>query len=372
MRDKPVVLRYKVEFLPLSETFIYNQIRALKRFEAVVVTEKRLNEKVYPFDRIDLIERRPALMPPFLARRRFSRQLAAIAHRHHARLVHANFGGIGAQLIGPCRRIGIPLVTSFHGNDVYVLPHKKPGIYDELFRHGALLICTSGYLRARLLKVGAPPDRTIVHHAGIEVAKFPFKERRPNEGGPMRLLAVGRFVRKKGFHLLIDAVHQLAERGRNVELTLVGFGPNAGRLEQFRAAGPGADRIFIRHSDKSPHPHRMRNEELERAHLAVISSSVTRKGSMESLCWYAVEAQACGLPLVATRHNGIPEAVDEGRSAVLVDENDAEALAAGIEQLLDRPADWPAMGRAGRAYVEEKFDLARNTSALEEIYDSII
>ncbi len=371
MPNPPVVLRYKREFLPLSETFIYNQIAAIRRFTAVVVTEELQNQAVFPFPRIEQIRRKHSLLPRFIATRAFTAELGAIARRHDAKLVHTNFGGMGAMLIGPCRRLGLPLITSFHGNDVYNLPREKPGVYNELFRLGDRFICTSGFLRDRLLALGAPPDRTVVHRAGVRLDAFPFAERRPDPAGPIRILAVGRFVPKKGYHHLIAAFHSLAPEWPQIELTLVGYGPELPRLEALAAAGPGAARIHFRRSDRSDQPHTLRDEELARAHLAVVSSSVTPNGAMESLCWFNVEAQACGLPLVATRHNGIPEAVDDGRSAILVPENDPAALAAAIANLLGRPADWPSIGRAGRAFVEANFNITRNTAVLEDLYASL-
>ena len=80
------------------------------------------------------------------------------------------------------------------------------------------------------------------------------------------------------------------------------------------------------------------------------------------------EAQAMGLPVVCTRHSGLPEGMLEGKSGFLVPERDADALADCLADVISRPESWPKMGRQGRAFVEAEYDLDQRNDALVELY----
>ena len=84
-----------------------------------------------------------------------------------------------------------------------------------------------------------------------------------------------------------------------------------------------------------------------------------------------VEAAASGLPVVATRHSGIPEAVVDGETGFLVAERDAGALAERIGRLLGSAELRARLGAAGRRLAEDKFDLRIQTARLEAIYDEV-
>ena len=83
------------------------------------------------------------------------------------------------------------------------------------------------------------------------------------------------------------------------------------------------------------------------------------------------EAQAMGLPVVCSRHNGFPESILDGQSGFLVPERDVDALAACLGKLLQSPETWPEMGRRGRAYVEAEYDLEKRNDALVALYRAL-
>ena len=85
-----------------------------------------------------------------------------------------------------------------------------------------------------------------------------------------------------------------------------------------------------------------------------------------------VEAQACGLPVVATKHNAFPETVCDGKSAFLVPEKDVDALAEKLEYLIIHPEIWPQMGTAGREYVQKNYDIKTLNQKLARIYQALL
>ena len=86
----------------------------------------------------------------------------------------------------------------------------------------------------------------------------------------------------------------------------------------------------------------------------------------------AVEAAACGVPVIATRVGGIPEIVEDGASGILIPPRDRESLTQAILRLATDSELRAAMGRAGRAIAEERFDLNRNLDQMEALYREVL
>lgn len=108
------------------------------------------------------------------------------------------------------------------------------------------------------------------------------------------------------------------------------------------------------------------------SHIFLLPSVTSEKGDREGQGLVIQEAQASGLPVVSTLHNGIPEGVRKGESALLVPERDVDALAEKLEYLIENPERWIEMGRAGRRFVEKKYDIKKLNDKLEEIYQGLL
>jgi colanic acid/amylovoran biosynthesis glycosyltransferase len=98
---------------------------------------------------------------------------------------------------------------------------------------------------------------------------------------------------------------------------------------------------------------------------------VSIEGDAEGQGLFLQEAQACGLPVVATQHGALPEGLVPGTSGFLAPERDAEALAERLEFLVTHPEVWPEMGRAGRSFVEGRYDIGKLNAQLVELYRSV-
>ena len=105
----------------------------------------------------------------------------------------------------------------------------------------------------------------------------------------------------------------------------------------------------------------------------MLAPSVTsQNGDCEGIPVAIVEALAWGLPVLSTLHSGIPEVIQDGESGFLVPERDTEALAEKLEYLIEHPELWPEMGRKGRKYVEEHYDIDKLNDRLVEIYQRLL
>jgi colanic acid/amylovoran biosynthesis glycosyltransferase len=112
-------------------------------------------------------------------------------------------------------------------------------------------------------------------------------------------------------------------------------------------------------------------EHFARADIFVLTS-VSIEGDAEGQGLVLQEAQACGLPVIATRHGAFPEGLAVDNLAWLVPERDVKALAAGLAQLTEARGQWPAMGRAGRAFMEQRYNIRALNARLVDTYREVI
>jgi glycosyltransferase involved in cell wall biosynthesis len=111
---------------------------------------------------------------------------------------------------------------------------------------------------------------------------------------------------------------------------------------------------------------------MRKAAMLVLPGIHTATGREEGLGMVLLEAAATGVPLIGSRIGGIPECIVDGKTGFLVPQRDAEALAQRIAELLEDPGRRHSMGAAGRALIEDRFDIERQTAALERFYDSAL
>lgn len=292
---------------------------------------------------------------------------AALVRRGTPRydVIHAQFGQYGLLAL-QLERIGVlagAVVTSFRGYDVEKHLRAAPHMYDDLFERGALFLPVSQVLAERLRAAGCDFARTAVLHSGIACRRLKYRETAPTLG-PVRLITVARLVEKKGLRFALEAVARARAAGIDVSYTIVGDGPLRRELEAL-AGKLGVDRNVHWAGSK---PHDTALEMIRSAHIMLAPSITAADGDAEGIPNVLKEAMAFGLPVLATRHSGIAELVDDGLSGLLVPERDSEALADRLAYLATHPGLWGAMGRAGRVKVEAEFDIERLSAELEFLY----
>lgn len=281
-------------------------------------------------------------------------------------VIHAQFGHYGLLAL-QLKRVGAmdgAVVTSFRGYDVGQYLRAHPGGYDDLFQAGALFLPVSRTLAERLVEAGCNPSKVRVHHSGISCRRLAYRNSRPADG-PVRLITVARLVEKKGLADAIRSVARVLASGKQVSYTVVGDGPLRRQLEDL-AYGLGVHE-HVRFAGSRSHEAALNM--IRAAHILLAPSVTAADGDTEGIPNVLKEAMAMGLPVVATRHGGITELVEEGVSGFLAPERDIDALTERLMHLIAHPGRWPAMGRAGRAKVEAEFDIERLNLELEMHYN---
>lgn len=286
-------------------------------------------------------------------------------------IVHCHMGPIGIKgaLFRDLGLIQGRLVTTFHGYDVTQYPARfGPDVYRKyLFSRGDLFMTVSEHMRKRIIDLGCEPQKTIVHHVGIDTGLFDFKARSLVPGEQLRLVSVARLTEKKGLEYAIRAVADLAHQ-HNVSYRIVGDGELREKLEGIIS---GLDaRGYVKLLG-------WRNREevaqiLKSAHLFLAPSVTAANRDEEGIPTSIMEAAATGLPVLSTSHSGIPELVLHERSGLVVPERDPDAIREGLILLIDWSERWGEMGMVGRQQVESEFNIETLNDALVETYGSLV
>jgi len=281
-------------------------------------------------------------------------------------VVHAQFGHLGLLALPVAQSEKIPLVVSFRGRDVLLIQQAPARAREALFGYASRVFARSEDMRQDLLRLGCAAGKLFVLPSGINVRSIPFRERtHPGAGDPVILLMVGRLVPKKGMD---DALRALARCRPGPVLTILGDGPEKDRLLQLHRELGHRHTVVV----GGPTVHWGIYEGMLSGHIFLLPCKTAPDGEKEGVPNAIKEAQATGMPVLSTRHAGIPECVEHGGSGLLCEEGDVDGLARNLEELLAHPERWAAMGRRGRELMEERYDLARLAPELARHYHDIV
>lgn len=287
------------------------------------------------------------------------------------RLVLAEFGPVGAQLLPITRDLGIPLVVYFHGYDVFHQPTWNANLptYRELFKEAERILVVSALMGERLRQSGAPPGKIVHLPAFVNLELFPYRDR---SSLPPRFIAVGRFAETKSPHLTILAFRQVVEAVPEATLVMLGKGGGGELFEAClilcKALGL-EDKITF----KGAVSHREVAEEMAHAR-ALVQHSVTtpEHQDMEGKPVAVMEAMSSGLPVVATRHSGIAELITDETDGLLVEEYDVDATARAMIRLARNDALVKTLGEKASGRIRNDALIRDHISTLESIIDECI
>lgn len=283
------------------------------------------------------------------------------------------------QIFTLCQIVRCPSNNKFfYGYDAYLLPQKGvswQNKYKKLFKQGRLFLAEGQAMRDKLIELGCPPDKIVIHHIGVEPDKYKFHVRRPNS--QVRLLVCGRFVEKKGIPYAVEALkHVISKTKANVRLTIVGDSSSQGALTDEKRKILNAIKEYGVDNSVTLTGFVTHNELLKIIydhHIFLAPSVHASDGNAEGgFPVILTEVLASGMPVVAFNHCDIPEIIQDGVSGFMVPERDVDTFAEKLIYLIEHPEIWPEMGQAGRAYVEANYDIHKLNDRLIEIYESLL
>jgi colanic acid/amylovoran biosynthesis glycosyltransferase len=283
--------------------------------------------------------------------------------RHGIGHLHVHFASLAARTAWWIKRLhGIPYSITAHAKDIF---RPKPGQrvpLEMLIRDAAFVVSVSNYgadyLQARV------PDaagRILRIYNGLDLSRF--RAARP-EATPLRLLAIGRLIEKKGFIYLLQACRELDRAGLAFSCQVVGEGPEHDRLSQYieqEHLSPRVELLGARTQGQIV-------DLLAEASMFVFPAVHDRDRDSDNLPTVIAEAMASGLPIVSTWVAGIPEMVVPDQNGLLVEERNPGQLAQAIQALAEEPARRVSFGTNSRRLAEQYFDLHKTVAQLRETF----
>jgi colanic acid/amylovoran biosynthesis glycosyltransferase len=279
---------------------------------------------------------------------------------------HAHFGSVGNAFLGVTKCRSEPYIASFYGRDASQLLREEPDRYDDLFRRVDAVTALSEDMRSTLVDAGCPRNKTHIQPLCVDTRRFSYRPRTREDGEPLRLLTVARFVEKKGLEYALRAVADLAKT-HDVKYTIAGDGERRERIESLITELELEEVVNL----LGWQPQSTIVDLMTNAHLFLLPSVTAENGDKEGTPTVLLEAQAMGLPIISTYHAGIPEIVADGKSGLLVPERDSEALADALATLAESQSRWTEMGRHGSNHVESKHSIDAVSTSLLDLYKSL-
>src|SRR5438445_4903735 len=375
-----VIASYCSSFLKPEMLHIYRQVKALRGVDTFVVTKEVQNAERFPFPDVEVIpKRRTNLLvhgwlkfverrPPIVYRGEYQ-TLDSLLERHGADLMHIYFGHTGVHLLPFIRQWDKPCLVSFHGADVGIKQdiENYVGKLRILFDSVPVVLARSQSLADRLIKFGCPREKIRINRTGIPLHEFSMVPREFPTDGRWQILQACRLIEKKGVGSAIHAFAIFARQFPKAEFIIAGKGPLQPELQALAQKLGVAGKVhfcgFLSQSDL--------RDLYGRAHIFIHPSETPPDENQEGVPNSILEAMATGLPIIATRHGGIPEAVTENLNGFLSDEGDTKSLGRSMVALDRATQLYARFSAAARLTVAENFDQDMTVRELERIYEEV-
>jgi colanic acid/amylovoran biosynthesis glycosyltransferase len=379
---RPVVAHVVRGYLPATESFVHNQVTRANRYETRVVCHHRQGSEfpnaqciaatdtmggmLKTIDRLsDRLTRTPLPRAMDTMAQDIVASGACVLHFHYL---------VNARTYLPLKsRTGLPAVVSAYGYDVSRFPRRFGGLgrryLSPMLTEVDYVLAISRTMSDDLIHLGVPEDRVRVHYHGIDTDRFAAPARRYEPSKLLTVLCCARLTRAKGQRRLVEALARVRDQSNlGFRLVFVGDGPDHREIEQTVNRLRMGDVVQL--AGHVPHLSDRLPAHYRAADVFALAST-SERGEKEGIPGALVEAMAAGLPVVATRHGGIPEVVDDGHDGLLVEEADVGALARAIERLLADASLRRRLGTAAALRAARDLDLRVATTGLELLYDEM-
>lgn len=261
------------------------------------------------------------------------------------------------------------LAIALRGADIAKHAVKNnPKNYKQLFAQADVFLPVCEYFKEVAINVGCNPDKIIVYHSAIDCSQFFFREREVAPTEIVQLVSVCRLIEKKGTDVAIRAIARVAKNCPNVHFTVVGQGPLEDSLKQLVKKLNVSDKVTFFGWGTQDDVVKV----LDKSHIFLLPSTTALNGDKEGIPNALKEAMAMGLVVVATRHAGNPELIDDGVSGFLVPEKNSKELARKIKYLIRNPEIWKSVALAARKKIEDEFETKKSIEELERIFYGLL
>ncbi|RXK50720.1 glycosyltransferase [Aquirufa rosea] len=356
-------------YFSYSETFIDEQIKQMQPFAVLYEgwQPSRLYQggSIYPFPFNQLLVRGSLrrLLPSFY-QKIYTHFLRKYLREYQINALLANYGPLGTHIAEACQAENIPfgiVFLGFDANETKTLENYGKR-YAEVLPKAKAIIAVASAMKSTLEKICGPLPNLHIIPCGVDLQQFyPAKEKK--KGGPFQLISVARFAAKKGSLLSIQSFEILLKEFPNAQFNMVGDGPLWQEAKDYVQA-KGLEKHIHFLGAKSPTEYLPL---LQEADAFIQHSIVTPSGDSEGTPVAILEASATGLAIVSTRHAGIPEAVIEEETGILVNEHDVASMGQALIRLAANPALCQQMGMAARKHMAEHYEVGRLSQKIKQL-----
>jgi glycosyltransferase involved in cell wall biosynthesis len=311
-----------------------------------------------------------------VTRLRRSRKIATIKHLLQAgylvqallpgtevRHLHAHFAHSPTSVALFAHKLcGLPFSFSAHAKDIYTSDQQQ--LQEKIAQAKFVVTCTE-YNRRFLqsLSSDGPSIHRVYHGIDAELFSGQSDFRKPTP--PYQILSVARLVEKKGLPTVLSALRHLLDQGYSLHYTLIGDGEERRSiLNQIHALGLEAICTCL-----GTQPHQRVIDEYRKADLFVLGCEVARNGDRDGIPNVFLESMAMGVPVLATRVSAIPELVEEGRTGLLVNPGEPEAMAQSMVTLLSDEELRHRIIDSARQRIQEEFNNQRLIQKLAAVFE---
>ncbi|MGK0187719.1 MAG: colanic acid/amylovoran biosynthesis glycosyltransferase [Verrucomicrobiales bacterium] len=385
---RPLVASLCGTYLKPEMQSLYRQIANLKRFSNVVFAEQVVNKDLFPFSPVVKMtkQKRPKSRGNFVLRfwykhiinhwpppRKITSErpyypynLNDLLTSRGVDVAHVYYGHKAVKYLPMLQRWGGPWLVSFHGVDVIKFIERE-GYADQLrevFAAASLVLARSESLLEALRKLGCPECKLRLNRTPIPLESIPFEQRRAPDNQHWQLVQACRLIAKKGLFTTLAALPAVIERFPNLKFVVCGQGPQEREFRN-RILATGLEKHVELAGWQSQEELLKRYQE---SHVFLHPSEFTRSSDQEGVPNSMLEAMANGLPVVATYHGGIPEAVTDGHDGILVPEKSPDKLAAALIELLSDPEMLSRLSCNAAESVRSQFGFDQQIANLENCY----
>ena len=351
----------------LSETFIKRQIQLLAPGQTVVVSANIYDRTWLNAPLLEI----PSSEGPARYAPEVEAKVVLFLHSHKVTHILCEYGCYGTEIVElNDRLLHIPLFVHFHGADASAMLRNQTMVnyYRWMGQRVNGIIAVARPMANRLTAIGIPAEKISIAHYGIEIPEHTFATPTLQ---PCTFLAVMRLVPKKGPLYLLKAFAKALEKEPTILLDIIGDGFVASNTGQMRQAV--VDFIRENNLSNSVLMHGAKPSKYVMAMMGIarvfVQHSITdpESGDAEGLPNSILEASGAGLPIISTRHEGIPEEVEHGVTGLLVDECDIDGMAECMVHLARNPELRKVMGVAAREKIMREFNVIDTIQNLRNI-----
>lgn len=254
---------------------------------------------------------------------------------------------------------GIPFGVSAHAKDIYT---SRPDQLKRKLRQVSFVTTCTSANKDYLEKYNETNTPIYINYHGINIQKFKYSWQAP-EAPPYRILSVGRFVEKKGYDVLLNALQILKQKHIPFIFNHAGSGELEEKIKQ-QIKDLGLEDCCNLLGTRT---HEEIIDLFRTSHCFALACRIAGDNDRDGVPNVLVEAMAVGIPVISTDTASIPELVTNNKTGILVEPENPEAFAQALETTLANPEKLLPLSRAGRSFVEQKFDNTANIPALVSI-----